>query len=141
MTVRWTERRVCPRSGTVRAVSTGTVGFFLGDYTTPAYIAFPGQPQALVLRDADLDTSPAAEKVQVVVKSLQKIKAEEATSDAAATIDIFAVKDDEKDQWKERDRITMTLTNRAKARISERKLCRQKLSSPLSYERHHLGDR
>jgi TolA-binding protein len=98
------------RSGTVRAVSTGTVGFFLGDYATPAYIAFPGQPQALVLRDADLDTSPAAENIQVVVKSLQKIKAEEATSDAAATIDIFAVKDDEKDQWKERDRITMTLT-------------------------------
>ncbi len=97
------------RTGTVRAVSTGTVGFFLGDYATPAYIAFPGQPQALVLRDADLDTSPAAEKVQVVVKSLQKIKAEEATSDAAAAIDIFAVKDDEKDQWKERDSITLTL--------------------------------
>jgi TolA-binding protein len=98
-----------PRTGTVRAVSTGTVGFFLGDYATPAYIAFPGQPQALVLRDADLDSSPVAEQVQVVVKSLQKIKAEEATSDAAAAIDIFAVKDDEKDQWKERDRITITL--------------------------------
>ena len=96
------------RKGTVRAVSTGTVGFFLGDYATPAYIAFPGQPQALVLKDADLDVSPAAEKVEVVVKSLQKIKAEEATTDAAA-IDIFAVKDDEKDQWKERDRITLTL--------------------------------
>ena len=97
-----------PRTGMVRAVSTGTVGFFLGDYATPAYIAFPGQPQALVLRDADLDLSPAAEKVQVVVKSLQKIKAEEATSGAAA-IDIFAVKDDEKAQWKERDSITLTL--------------------------------
>jgi TolA-binding protein len=99
-----------PRSGTVRAVSTGTIGFFLGDYATPAYIAFPGQPQALVLKDADLDSSPAAEQVQVVVKSLQKIKAEEASTDAAAAIDIFAVKDDEKDQWKERDRITLTLT-------------------------------
>jgi TolA-binding protein len=98
-----------PRTGTVRAVSTGTVGFFLGDYSTPAYIAFPGQPQALVLRDADLDSSPAAEKVQVVVRSLQKIKAEEASADTAQAIDIFAVKDDEKDQWKERDRITLTL--------------------------------
>ena len=38
-----------PRTGKVRAVSTGTVGFFLGDHSTPAYIAYPGQPQ---VRDA-----------------------------------------------------------------------------------------
>lgn len=104
-----------PRSGTVKAVSTGTVGFFLGDYSTPAYIAFPGQPQALVLRDADLDLSPAAETVQVQVRSLQKIKAEEAAAGESGTLDIFAVKDDEKDQWKERDSITVTLTEQGQA--------------------------
>ena len=57
------------RSGTVKAVSTGTVGFFLGDFSTPAYIAFPGQPQALLLRDADLDTSPRAESVRITSQS------------------------------------------------------------------------
>ncbi|MFN9025821.1 MAG: hypothetical protein ACK5VX_06480, partial [Akkermansiaceae bacterium] len=44
------------RTGKVRAVSTGTVGFYLGDNSTPAYIAYPGQPQVVMLRDADLDT-------------------------------------------------------------------------------------
>ena len=61
-------KRNVPRSGKVRAVSTGTIGFFLGDYDTPAYLAFPGQPQALLLRDIDLDKSPAAETIQVTVR-------------------------------------------------------------------------
>lgn len=99
-----------PRSGQVRAVSTGTIGFFLGDYSTPAYIAFPGQPQAVMLRDADLDTSSAAQTVQVTVKSFQKVEAAGAEEGGADVIDIFAVKDDEKDKWKERDSITVTLT-------------------------------
>jgi|GEM_PF-265881 len=99
-----------PRSGKVRAVSTGTIGFFLGDYSTPAYIAFPGQPQALVLRDADLDTSPAAQTVQVTVKSLQKIQAAEAAAGSEDVMNIFAVKDDAKEKWRERDSVTVTLT-------------------------------
>jgi TolA-binding protein len=98
-----------PRSGKVKAVSTGTIGFFLGDYATPAYIAFPGQPQAVVLRDADLDTTPAAQTVQVTVKSYRKVSADVANASADA-LDIFAAKDDEKDKWKERDSVTLTLT-------------------------------
>ena len=54
-----------PRTGKVRAVSTGTVGFFLGDHSTPAYIAYPGQPQVVMLRDADLDKSPQAETISL----------------------------------------------------------------------------
>jgi TolA-binding protein len=100
------------RTGKVRAVSTGTVGFFLGDYDTPAYIAFPGQPQALMLRDADLDKSPMAEKVKVTVKSLYKIQATEAAADSEDALDIFAVDEDEEDKWRERDSITVTLTER-----------------------------
>ena len=101
------------RSGTVKAVSTGTIGFFLGDFSTPAYIAFPGQPQALLLRDADLDVSPKAESITITVKSLYKV----AASDAAeagddGVLDIFAVQDDEEDVWKERDSVTITLTER-----------------------------
>ena len=101
------------RSGTVKAVSTGTIGFFLGDFSTPAYIAFPGQPQALLLRDADLDVSPKAESVSITVKALYKVAASNAAEESAEDVlDIFAVQDDEQDVWKERDSVTLTLTER-----------------------------
>ncbi len=98
-----------PRTGKVRAVSTGTVGFYLGDNSTPAYIAYPGQPQVVMLRDADLDTSPAAESITLTVKSLYKVEAKDA-AEGEELLDIFALKDDEKDQWTERDSISVTLT-------------------------------
>ncbi|MDG2222036.1 MAG: tetratricopeptide repeat protein [Rubripirellula sp.] len=102
------------RSGTVKAVSTGTVGFFLGDFSTPAYIAFPGQPQALLLRDADLDVSPKAESVSITVKALYKVAAVDAAeANDESVLDIFAVQDDEQDVWKERDSVTLMLTERA----------------------------
>ena len=97
------------RTGKVRAVSTGTVGFYLGDNSTPAYLAYPGQPQVLMLRDADLDTAPAAEAVTLTVKSLYKVEASKAAEEEDM-LDIFALKDDEKEVWKERDRVTLTLT-------------------------------
>ena len=99
------------REGTVKAVSTGTVGFFLGDFSTPAYIAFPGQPQALLLRDADLDTSNKAESVTVTVRSLYKVAADEAAeADAKDALDIFDLDEQEKDTWRQRDAVTITLT-------------------------------
>jgi len=98
-----------PRNGKVRAVSTGTVGFYLGDNSTPAYIAYPGQPQVVMLRDADLDTSPAAETITLTVKSLFKTE-DKAAAESEELLDIFAMEDDEKDQWIERDSITVTLT-------------------------------
>lgn len=96
------------RTGKVRAVSTGTVGFYLGDYSTPAYIAYPGQPQVLMLRDADLDKTPGAEKITLTVTSRYKVEAQAGDGDTDA-IDIFALDDDEKEVWKERDSITVTL--------------------------------
>lgn len=101
------------REGKVKAVSTGTVGFYLGDYATPAYIAFPGQPQAILLRDADLDTSPKREKVTVNVRSLYKVDASEAAEeDAQDVLDIFDIDQNEQDVWRERDSITLTLEER-----------------------------
>lgn len=97
------------RKGKVRAVSTGTVGFYLGDNSTPAYIAYPGQPQVVMLRDADLDTSPAAQSVTLTVKSFFKTEAKDGAG-STELLDIFALKDDEKDQWVERDSITINLT-------------------------------
>lgn len=103
------------RSGTVQAVSTGTVGFFLGDYSTPAYIAFPGQPQALLLRDADLDTSAKAESVTVTVRALYKVAASEAAEeDAEDALDIFDIDESDEDTWRERDSITLTLIENGK---------------------------
>ena len=101
-----------PRTGKVRAVSTGTVGFFLGDFDTPAYLAFPGEPQVVVLRDADLDTSAEAETTTVTVRSLYKQKPTEAAAESDDILDIFDVDEDEEDKWQERDRITITLTER-----------------------------
>lgn len=101
------------RKGEVKAVSTGTIGFFLGDYSTPAYIAFPGQPQALMLRDADLDTSAKAEVMTVTVKALYKVAAADAAEAGDdGVLDIFAVQDEEEEVWKERDSVTITLTER-----------------------------
>jgi len=98
-----------PRTGKVRAVSTGTVGFYLGDNSTPAYVAYPGQPQVVILRDADLDTSPGAETVTVVVKSLYKVE-EDAKPTEGDALDIFALDESEEDKWTERDSVTITLT-------------------------------
>jgi len=103
-------RKGVPRTGKVRAVSTGTVGFFLGDYSTPAYIAYPGEPQVLMLRDADLDTSNGAEKLTLTVKSFYKVEAAAAAEDdEQEMLDIFALDDEDEEVWKERDSITVTL--------------------------------
>lgn len=99
------------RTGRVRAVSTGTVGFFLGDHSTPAYIAYPGQPQVVMLRDADLDKSPQAESITLTVTSRYKVEATEA-SESDDLLDIFALEDEEEDAWQERDSITVTLVEK-----------------------------
>lgn len=96
------------RVGKVRAVSTGTVGFFLGDNSTPAYLAYPGQPQVVMLRDADLDKSPAAEETTLTIISRYKVESEEPAENADA-LDIFALDDANKVSWKERDRVTIKL--------------------------------
>ncbi len=98
-----------PRTGKVRAVSTGTVGFYLGDNATPAYIAYPGQPQVVILRDADLDTTPGAETITLVVKSFYKVE-EDVKSEEGDALDIFALDENEEDKWTERDSVTITLT-------------------------------
>jgi TolA-binding protein len=97
-----------PRVGKVRAVSTGTVGFYLGDFSTPAYVAYPGQPQVVMLRDADLDKSPQAEEISLKVVSRYKVEAREA-AETDDLLDIFALEDGEEDAWKERDSITVKL--------------------------------
>jgi TolA-binding protein len=95
------------RKGSVRAVSTGVVGFYLGDMATPASVSYPGEPQVVMLRDADLDRSAAAETVALTVTSRYKVQAAE-TDDSDDLLDIFA-KEDEKQSWRDRDSLTITL--------------------------------
>ncbi len=102
------------RVGKVRAVSTGTVGFFLGDHSTPAYLAYPGQPQVVMLRDADLDKSPAAEQTTLTIVSRYKVESEE-PAETGDALDIFALDDDNKESWKERDRVTIKLVETGEA--------------------------
>jgi len=97
------------RRSEVKAVSTGTVGFYLGDLTTPAYLAFPGQPQTVLLRDADLDTDKQAQKVRVKIKVLYKV-VQEGQDEDAEMLDLFASADKDKVTWKERDSIDLLLT-------------------------------
>jgi len=101
-------RKGVKRTGQVRAVSTGTVGFFLGDFSTPAYVAYPGQPQVVMLRDADLDKSPQAETVSLTVTSRYKVEAKQA-AESEEMLDIFALEDEEKEVWKDRDSVTVQL--------------------------------
>ena len=97
------------RTGKVRAVSTGTVGFYLGDNSTPSYIAYPGQPQIVILRDADLDKSSQAESAILTIVSRYKVEASEA-NESDDLLDIFSLGGEDEDVWKERDRITLKLT-------------------------------
>lgn len=97
------------RRSKVKAVSTGTIGFYLGDLTTPAYLAFPGQPQTVLLRDADLDTDKQAQTVRVKVRAVYKVVAKEQDDDAEL-LDIFAAADKDKVTWKERDSMDLVLT-------------------------------
>ena len=60
------------------------IGFYKGDYATPSPIAYPGEPQHIMLRDADLDTSNKAERLTVRVASRYKeIKKEEDSEEEA----------------------------------------------------------
>ena len=100
-----------PRSGMVKAVSTGVIGFYKGDYATPSPIAYPGDFQHIMLKDADLDTSPNAEQITVrVVSRYKEIIEEDDEEEEEDAMNLFANIDEQKEEWKERDAIEVTLT-------------------------------
>ena len=99
-----------PRTGEVKAVSTGVLGFYKGDYATPSPIAYPGDPQHIMLKDADLDTSNGSEKITLTIISRYKEVKKEADEDSEEeALDLFANVDEEKEVWKERDSVEITL--------------------------------
>jgi len=65
------------RQAKVGIVSTGSIGFTRGTYEDIAVAAFLNQPVFLALLDADKDTGPGAEEVEVRVRSVYKVRREE----------------------------------------------------------------
>ena len=99
------------RVGEVKAVSTGVVGFYKGDYSTPSPIAYPGDPQHIMLKDADLDISNKAETVTVtIVSKYKEVPKEDEGENEEDALSIFVNSEEKKAVWKERDAIEVTLT-------------------------------
>lgn len=88
-----------PREKTVRIVSTGSLAFTLGNHETRAVAAFLGQPLHLVLRDADLDTSPGRDNASVKLVSRYRSEEDAPAGDAGP----------EEASYKIRDEVTLAL--------------------------------
>jgi len=97
-----------PRISKVKVVSTGTVNFTLGDYETPATAVFFDQPLFVVLQDADLDVSDAADTATVTVSSRYKDEDETDTASPGVNVDKFL--DAGRKPFKIRDQVTVKLT-------------------------------
>ena len=97
------------RSREVRVVGTGAVAFTRGDLESPADAAFPGQPVFIVVSDADLDLSDAADTATVRV--MARFKEEEEDEGSTATgVNLEKLLRAEEDRWRTRDEITIPLT-------------------------------
>ena len=107
-----------PREKRVRVVSTGALQFTQGTFEDAAYAAFLNQPLAVVLTDADEDTSDGADEVRVRIVSQYKerIDEDEAATQAGEDPDSLRAvlgigsEDREKERWVVRDEATLTLT-------------------------------
>lgn len=97
------------RSRQVQVVGTAAVAFTRGDFESAAVAAFPGQPVFVVLNDADLDVSDAADTARVTVMS--RFKEELDDDDRLTTgVDLTKLLETEEERWRVRDEITLTLT-------------------------------
>ena len=98
----------------VKVVSSGTLGFTLGDFESPAAVAFLDQPLCLSLHDADLDVSDAADTVTVNVISRYKEQVDDSDQPAGG-VDLKKLADEDAGkQYKTRDEITVKLTELGK---------------------------
>ncbi len=103
------------KSSTTRVVSTGGVMFTLGDMETPTASAFGDQPVFVVLQDADLDVSNAADTVKVKIISRTKASAEDVAAAKPEGDKSTGGATPEGDQYITRDETIVTLTEQAGA--------------------------
>jgi len=102
------------RSRQVKVVSTAALAFTRGDFESPAVAAFPGQPVFVMLSDADLDVSDAADEAQVRV--IARFREEEDDEERLTTgVDLAKLLQADEDRWRTRDEIVLTLTEFAAA--------------------------
>jgi TolA-binding protein len=73
------------RQAKVGIVSTGSLEFTRGTYEDKAVAAFLNQPVFVALLDADKDTGPGAEEVEVRVRSIYKVRRDEMEESGNAT--------------------------------------------------------
>ena len=99
------------RSGKVRAVSTELSGFYLGDYSTPAYIAYQASPSRHAPRCRPRQGAPGRDHHPPFPHAT---KSRPRKPQKPTTSSTFALEDEEEDAWKERDSITITLEERLK---------------------------
>jgi len=100
-------RKDVARTQAVEVVSTGVVSFSMGTFEGQAPAAFVGQPLYVLLTDADLDRSDAAEKIKVKVTA--RYKAEEAEGDAEPTVVTGDLRIAEEPTYSVRDEVTVSL--------------------------------
>lgn len=99
-----------PRETKVRIVSTAALSLTLGDRETPAPGAYLDQPLCVVLHDADLDTSDAAEGVEVKVTARYREASEEG-GQPNNTVDLGKILEAEEEKpTLTRDELTVKLT-------------------------------
>ncbi len=112
-------RKDVRRTKEVRVVSTGTVAFTVGTYEAPAAAAFLNQPLFLLLQDADLDASGAADTAEVRIVS--RYTDETAGGDAAGMTLSRLTGEAREDEptYKIRDEAVLTLRELAETVVSE----------------------
>jgi tetratricopeptide (TPR) repeat protein len=98
------------REKKVKAVSTGTVAFTTGTYESAASAAFQKQPLFVLLADADLDTSDAADAAQVRIVS--RYREETGAGEPGADLERAG----EEPTYKIRDEVTLTLKERGEGK-------------------------
>jgi TolA-binding protein len=113
------EHRVA-REMVTKVVSTGSARFTLGTYDGTAAAAFLGQPAFVVVKDADLDTGPQAERVQVrLICRYRKPEAEEESNVVSGGIDLdrLMAEETEEDEFLVRDELLLTLQETGEAPV------------------------
>ncbi|MCC5848397.1 MAG: tetratricopeptide repeat protein [Verrucomicrobia bacterium] len=99
-----------PITTQVRVVSTGAVAFTDGAYNRSVRGVFAGQPAYVRLVDLDLDVTPEPDEAEVDVIAYYKVEREvETTLPQEVDIDTMDEREQE-DEWVERGRITLRLT-------------------------------
>ncbi len=115
------ERNIDRRIRT-QVVSTGQVNFTLATFEGKAPAGFLGQPAFVTVKDADMDSTPEADKLRIKIIARYKKEVEEhedVSSIMGVDIEKLLAEDKKKERWVTRDEVELELTEQAEARTSK----------------------